>query len=300
MELHVHDPNRPWARSVEDVREQGVITQENLARLRDEEAARLGTPPSKHDITVAHPARIDANHASLISVETIQGYSDAELRLRLHEIWGRYCLLRWLWERHEKPIDTDLAHVPFDAQPRCDAVLDAKHVELHALFWKIHFEQRRRMAKSIRHEARVAHGGADPVGHANRRAESDHPSGAVQHRADAANDPSLQRAGDPRREAADASSSPSIARSKTDATDAADRHEAASARDAEFAALIPATANGKPVERATDAELLIAACEHAGMLAALRWAMDSRRRWDDPTLMEVEDGPFLAEDDAKG
>lgn len=260
MELHVHDPNRPWARPAEELREQGVIAQENLARLRDEEAVRLGVPPAKHDITVAHPARFDAHHASLISVETVHGYTDAELHLRLHEVWGRYCLLRWLWERHEKPIDTDLAHVPFDAQPRCDAVLDAKHVELHALFWKIHFEQRQRIAQA------------------------------------AARDSSRQRNGGLKHEAADATPPPSNARLETDAVDSADRSDSASARDAEFAAMIPATANGKPVERATNAELLIAACEHAGMLAALRWAMDSRRRWDDPALMEVEDGPFLAED----
>lgn len=288
MELHVHDPNRPWARQAEELREQGVIVQENLARLRDEEAARLGVPPTKHDITVAHPARWDANHPALISVESIRGYTAAELRLRLHEIWGRYCLLRWLWERHEKPIDTDLADVPWDAQPRCDAVLDAKHVELHALFWKIHFEQRRRMAQAARH------GDIDHIGQADLRPESDL-RGAPAHRGEF--DP-LDVPVRHREDTANSSPAPRTQTGESDAKVSDDRSDSAAARDAEFAAMIPATANGKPVERATDAELLIAACEHAGMLAALRWAMDSRRRWDDSALMEVEDGPFLAEDDA--
>lgn len=288
MELHVHDPNRPWARPAEELREQGVIAQENLARMRDEEAVRLGVPPAKHDITVAHPARWDANHRSLVAIETIRGYTAAELHLRLHEVWGRYCLLRWLWERHEKPIDTDLAHVPFDAQPRCDAVLDAKHVELHALFWKIHFEQRRRMAQAGRH------GNADRIGQADLRAESDL-HGAPAHRGEF--DP-LDEPVRHREDTADSSPALRTQTGESVASVSADGTDSDSARDAEFAALIPATANGKPVERATDAELLIAACEHAGMLATLRWAMDSRRRWDDPAMMEVEDGPFLAEDAA--
>ena len=294
MELHVHDPNRPWARQAEALREQGLVVQENLACLRDEEAARLGVPSTKHDITVTHPARYDANHASLVSIETIRGYTDVELRLRMHEIWGRYCLLRWLWERHEKPIDTDLAHVPFDAQPRCDAVLDAKHVELHALFWKIHFEQRRRIARAGHRGDSDLLGNADHPGRANHRAEP-HVRGAPTHRGEF--DP-LDGPIRHREDTADSSPAPRTQTGETDASVSAHRADSASARDAEFASMIPATANGKPVERATDAELLIAACEHAGMLAALRWAMDSRRRWDDPALMEVEDGPFLAEDEA--
>lgn len=65
----------------------------------------------------------------------------------------------------------------------------------------------------------------------------------------------------------------------------ADRRESIARR-------IPAEALGKPVNEADDGDLLLAACQHAGMLAVLRWLLQPEKRWGDPTLMQVEDWPF--------
>ena len=66
----------------------------------------------------------------------------------------------------------------------------------------------------------------------------------------------------------------------------------ASEEDLELAKRIPADAFGTPVAQCPDDELVLAACEHAGMLAALRWIMDSRRKWGEAGIMDVDERPF--------
>lgn len=65
-----------------------------------------------------------------------------------------------------------------------------------------------------------------------------------------------------------------------------------SARVESLARRIPAEALGKPVSEADDGDLLLAACQHVGMLAVLRWLLHPEKTWGDPTLMQVEDWPF--------
>ena len=65
-----------------------------------------------------------------------------------------------------------------------------------------------------------------------------------------------------------------------------------SEEELELAKRIPAEAFGTPIAQCPDDVLLLAACEHAGMLAALRWIMDSRREWGEAGIMEVDERPF--------
>ncbi|MCH9001408.1 MAG: hypothetical protein IIC02_02450 [Planctomycetes bacterium] len=65
-----------------------------------------------------------------------------------------------------------------------------------------------------------------------------------------------------------------------------------SEEDRELAKRIPADAFGTPVAQCPDDELVLAACEHAGMLAALRWIMDARREWGEAGIMDVGERPF--------
>lgn len=66
----------------------------------------------------------------------------------------------------------------------------------------------------------------------------------------------------------------------------------ASSEQAALAKEIPAVAFGKSASECSPQELLLAACEHAGMLAALRWAADAKRNWGEPGIMDVADRPF--------
>lgn len=55
---------------------------------------------------------------------------------------------------------------------------------------------------------------------------------------------------------------------------------------------IPAEAYGRRAEDLGEGELILAACEHAGMLAVLRWMRDPKTTWGDPALMFVAELPF--------
>lgn len=70
------------------------------------------------------------------------------------------------------------------------------------------------------------------------------------------------------------------------------RDSPAGVRDEQLARTIPAEAHGKPVTEASEGEVLMAACEHAGMLAVLRWAADRHCTWGDPDLLLADDAPF--------
>lgn len=64
-------------------------------------------------------------------------------------------------------------------------------------------------------------------------------------------------------------------------------------RDPDFCAThsratsINVTVFGKHVSLCSDSELFAATCEHAGMLAALRWITDDRWDWEAPGIMDL-------------
>ncbi len=57
-------------------------------------------------------------------------------------------------------------------------------------------------------------------------------------------------------------------------------------RDDEIAAAMRLRIYGEDIQSCDDAALFAAACEHAGMLAALRWATDDRWDWEGPGIMD--------------
>lgn len=59
-------------------------------------------------------------------------------------------------------------------------------------------------------------------------------------------------------------------------------------KDARTADRIPAACFGKPIEELNDEEILCASCEHAGMLAVIRWTMDKRLDWSAAEIMHAE------------
>lgn len=55
----------------------------------------------------------------------------------------------------------------------------------------------------------------------------------------------------------------------------------------DFALANPVKVFGQNIHLCNDADLFACACEHAGMLAALRWAIDDRWEWESPGIMNV-------------
>ena len=287
MKLPVHDPHDAALRQAEDVRAMAIAVQANLVQLKVSEAKRRGIPPEQHEIQVPSPGTVRLFRETLIDHRTLATYSDQEVHLRLHEVWGQFCVMRWLFSasapvgsplpsrergegspvpplpprergRGEGSSASDFATLPPDAEMHCAAALEAKHAELHALLWRIRLEQRRRDVSE-----RVT---ANPIESATSDQSRDR-KGAVLSPADT---------------------------SGSDPSDTSHKRKrvVSSQRDELLAAQIPAIVFGKTMDHASDEELLLGACQHAGMLAALRWTLNPRRPWADPGIMDVNDDPF--------
>jgi hypothetical protein len=69
------------------------------------------------------------------------------------------------------------------------------------------------------------------------------------------------------------------------------RREAAFQAEYEIALAHPLDVYGRHIADAPDDDVLCCACEYAGMLAALRWATDSRWAWEAPGIMDVTPSP---------
>ncbi len=216
--MPVHDDNSEVSRPIDDVRAMAVAVQANLVQLKVAECKRFAAPPSQHAIDVRSPGTVRRFRETLVDLKFLKTAPSSHIHLRLREIWGQYCLMRWAFTVDSKE-STDFSTLAAESEVRCRAVLETKHAELHALLWALRFEQRVRGAS---------------------------------------NAPNSQP----------------------------------SEEERELAKRIPAEAFGTPVAECPDDELVLAACEHAGMLAALRWIMDPRREWAEAGIMDVDDRPF--------
>ena len=138
----------------------GVAVQANLVQLKvgfsrlqegGQPIAGVG-PPS--------PGFVSRFRETLIPRDVIKRYGPDELVLRLHETWGRYCLIGWALQH----VGTDgpgyIADLPEAPEIRCDATLGVKRDEIHALLWRLRAEQQLRAASDA---------STDPLSEQDRR-----------------------------------------------------------------------------------------------------------------------------------
>jgi len=152
-ELPVHDVNRRslnrQQRSPEDVHALAVAIQANLVQLKVAALKRAPEPANISGIDVASPGAVINCREALLLREVIKAYSDEQLLLCLHEAWGQYCMMCWAQEpsigcRLQACATTDFGSMPEQTTLRCEAVLKVKEAEIHALLWRLRFEQRLR------------------------------------------------------------------------------------------------------------------------------------------------------------
>ena len=86
--LHVVEPDQPDPRSRHDVIAMTRVSQANVVQRRTAESRRQGLDPKRHLITVPSPGPVLSRRDALIDRARIKRYDDAQLHLRLHEVWG--------------------------------------------------------------------------------------------------------------------------------------------------------------------------------------------------------------------
>ena len=126
----------------------GIAVQANLVQLkvgfsRLEEG---GLPIAGVDIP--SPGFVSRFRETLIPRGAIKRYGPDELILRLHETWGRYCLIAWALQRVGEGGPGNIADLPEAPEIRCDAPLEVKRDEVHALLWRLRVEQQLRVARN--------------------------------------------------------------------------------------------------------------------------------------------------------
>ncbi|RJP35058.1 MAG: hypothetical protein C4547_10115 [Phycisphaerales bacterium] len=144
MELPVHDDRTPATRSAEDVRAMAVVVQANLVQLKVEALRRrLIDPAAAQSVAVPPPGAVKRFREALLTPAALRGVADDDLPAALHETWGQYCTMCWLFESTGPGAIVNLAAAG-DLPYRCDTPMQAKHAELHALLWRLLYEHRRR------------------------------------------------------------------------------------------------------------------------------------------------------------
>lgn len=218
MELPVQTTTPSRTRASAEVCAMGVAIQANLVQLKVADARRRAIPVSAHEIKTPSPGTVSRYRETLITTEQLRAYRPEHIRLRLHELWGQFCVFRWSVQAD--PQDESFRFpLTGGIELRCDALLAVKHDELHAILWRLHYEQR------LRHDPQYA-------------------------------------------------DAPTFSRDRT------------------MAMKIPANILGKSINQCSDEELLAGSCEHAGMLAGIRWIMNRDLAWGEPHIMDVADVPF--------
>ncbi len=148
VNLPVQD-DKSTVRNPSEVRAMAVAVQANLVQLTVAESKRRGRRPVDHDIKVSAPGYVKHFRETLIDPKIIGGYSDLELHLRLREIWGRFCMMRWLFSQPEKQASVTFADLPEGIEMHCATALEVKRIEVNAFLWKMLFEQRRRAGPGV-------------------------------------------------------------------------------------------------------------------------------------------------------
>ncbi len=143
LELPVQPANQPLTRAADDVHAMAVAVQANLVQLRVSAARRCGGASLAFDQPVVSPGAVRSFRETLIDRGVLKGYSDGEVLLRMHEVWGQFCLMRWackLDTRDDRAVDFATQSEPLEL--RCDSALSVKMAEITGVFWRIRFEQR--------------------------------------------------------------------------------------------------------------------------------------------------------------
>ena len=131
-------------RPIEEVSGAARAVQANVVALRVAWCKRTGLDQDAHDIKTPPPGPVRRSRELLIPRETIAGYSDEEVQLRLRQVWGEFCALSWLFPfvDPQKPIDFD--DLKPDQTLRCLGDVGGKLAELQIGLWRMRHEQRLR------------------------------------------------------------------------------------------------------------------------------------------------------------
>lgn len=121
-----------------------VAIQANLVQLKTAAARRQGIPVEQHPLRIGSPGAVKQFRETLIDHRALSTFSPAEILFRFQEVWGQFCLMRWVFHRNHAAEFEGFERLPANSELRCHAEMEAKEAEIHAHLWRLRFEWRSR------------------------------------------------------------------------------------------------------------------------------------------------------------
>lgn len=137
-------------RSRDDAAAMAVAAQANLVSLKVAWSRRAGVDPSKHDIRTPPPGGVMRFRESLIDRHVIAAYSDEELAIRMHQVWGEFGALCWLFGVGDPHRPPDFHALRPDQPMRCPVHVQDKLSQVQKGLWRLRHEQAFRFQPEVR------------------------------------------------------------------------------------------------------------------------------------------------------
>ena len=140
------------ARLPAEVAAMAVAVQANLVQLKVAQTKRAGLASEAHEIEVPSPGGVTRYRETLILREVIADYDDTAVLLRVHEVWGQFCLLCWYFYVSDPQKPPDFKQLPVGQTLHCPTAMLAKTQEIEKSLWRLRFEQRLRSDPDFRND----------------------------------------------------------------------------------------------------------------------------------------------------
>ncbi len=122
-----------------------IAVQANLVQLRTAAMRAGGVLAEPAELNVPPPGAVRRFRETLFDRGALQAMEAGVLAAVLHEQWGRYCLMRWVFHESTLAGETNLALLTEDLEMRCETELRVKEAELHAMLWRYRHDERVRL-----------------------------------------------------------------------------------------------------------------------------------------------------------
>lgn len=140
-------------RSVTEIAEAAHAVQANVVTLKNTMQRRLNQPTDDHDIKTPAPGPVRRARGMLLALDVIKAYSDAELQIRLRQIWGEFCALCWLFPHVDPQSPLNFDELDPRQVVRCTGEANRKMDMIQKGLWRLRHEQRLRHDPDARTDA---------------------------------------------------------------------------------------------------------------------------------------------------
>lgn len=131
-------------RSVTEIADAAHAVQANVVTLKTAFQRRANRPSDDHDIRTPAPGPVRRARELLLDLPVIKRYTDAEIQLRLRQVWGEFCALCWLFPHVDPQSPICFGELDVHQVVQCTGEANRKMETIQKGLWRLRHEQRLR------------------------------------------------------------------------------------------------------------------------------------------------------------